>query len=110
VQIASSLMLSDRFRSAVEAGEIAGATELFREDAVFRSPVVYRPYARRGALLEVLGVAERVLEVGGHFRYGHQLEDSDARVAFLEFATRWTGGRSRASTSSRSMSTDASRS
>ena len=36
-------MLSDRFRAAVEAGEIADATELFREDAVFRSPVVYRP-------------------------------------------------------------------
>jgi len=45
-------MLSDRFRTAVEAGEIAGATELFREDAVFRSPVVYRPYAGRDAVLK----------------------------------------------------------
>src|SRR3984885_4634313 len=80
-------MLSDRFRAAVEAGGGAGPSELFREDAVFRSPVVYRPYAGRDAMLKVLEAAERVLGLGGHFRYVQQLEDSDARVAILEFAT-----------------------
>jgi hypothetical protein len=80
-------MLSDRFRTAVQAGEIARSSDLFREDAVFRSPVVYRPYAGRDAVLKVLEAAERVLGLGGHFRYVHQLEDSDARVAILEFAT-----------------------
>ena len=40
-------MLCDRFRAAVEAGEAAGTAELFHEDAIFRSPVVYRPYAGR---------------------------------------------------------------
>jgi SnoaL-like domain len=84
-------MLSGRFRAAVEAGEIAGSAELFREDAVFRSPVVYRPYAGRDAVLKVLEAAERVLGLGGHFRYVHQLEDSDARVAILEFATEVDG-------------------
>ncbi len=84
-------MLADRFRTAVEAGEIAGSSELFREDAVFRSPVVYRPYEGRDAVLKVLEAAERVLGLGGHFRYVHQLEDSDARVAILEFATEVDG-------------------
>jgi hypothetical protein len=74
-------MLSDRFRTAVETGEIAGASELFREDAVFRSPVVYGPYTGRDAVLKVLEAAERVLGLGGHFHYVHQLEDSDAREA-----------------------------
>jgi SnoaL-like protein len=80
-------MLSDRFRAAVEAGEVTGSSDLFREDAVFRSPVVFRPYAGREAVLKVLEAAERVLGLGGSFRYIHQLEDSDARVAILEFAT-----------------------
>ena len=84
-------MLSDRFRTVVETGEIASATELFREDAVFRSPVVYRPYEGRDAVLKVLLAAERVLALGGQFRYVHQVEDSDARVAFLEFATEVDG-------------------
>lgn len=84
-------MLSDRFRTAVEAGEIADSSELFGEDAVFRSPVVYRPYAGRDAVLKVLEAAERVLGLDGHFRYVQQLEDSDARVAILEFVTEVDG-------------------
>ena len=84
-------MLSDRFRTAVEAGKVAGSSELFREDAVFRSPVVYRAYTGRDTVLKVLEAAERVLGLGGHFRYVHQLEDTDARVAILEFATEVDG-------------------
>lgn len=84
-------MLSDRFRAAVETGQVSTATELFREDAVFRSPVVFRPYAGRQAVLNVLEAAERVLGSEGRFRYVHQLEDSDARVAILEFATEVEG-------------------
>jgi hypothetical protein len=30
-------------------------------------------------------------DFGGHFRYVHQLEDSGARIAFLEFATEVDG-------------------
>jgi SnoaL-like protein len=84
-------MLSDRFRAAVEAANAAGSSELFHEDAVFRSPVVYRPYTGRDAVLKVLEAAERVLGADGHFRYVHQLEDSDVRVAVLEFATEVDG-------------------
>jgi hypothetical protein len=84
-------MLSDRFRAAVESGEVAAAFELFREDAVFRSPVVFKPYAGRETVLTILGAAERVLGSSGRFRYVHQLEDAGARVAVLEFATEVDG-------------------
>lgn len=84
-------MLSDSFRTAVEAGDIASASRLFREDAVFRSPVVYRPYAGRDTVLKILEAAERVLGAGGDFHYVLQLEDRDARVAILEFATEVDG-------------------
>jgi ketosteroid isomerase-like protein len=84
-------MLSDPFRTAVEGGDVTRASRLFREDAVFCSPVVYRPYAGRDAVLKILETAERVLAAGGQFRYVAQLEDSDARVAILEFATEVDG-------------------
>jgi len=84
-------MLSARFRSAVEEGELGQLPELFREDAVFRSPVVFKPYEGRDQVLKVLGAAERVLGAGGSFRYLHQLEDADDRIAVLEFATEVDG-------------------
>jgi hypothetical protein len=79
-------MLSDRFRAAVEQGEVQ-TRELFHEDAVFLSPVVFKPYEGRDQVLKVLRAAERVLGGGGTFRYVQQLEDPAARVAVLEFAT-----------------------
>ncbi len=80
-------MLSDRFRTAVEHGSVDEAADLFREDAVFRSPVLFKPYEGRDQVVKVLRAAERVLGVGGEFRCVHQLEDPDDRVAMLEFAT-----------------------
>jgi hypothetical protein len=80
-------MLSDRFRTAAEQGRLSQVTELFREDAVFRSPVLFKPYVGRDQVAKVLAAAERVLGLGGEFRYVHQLEDDAERVAFLEFAT-----------------------
>jgi hypothetical protein len=84
-------MLSDRFRAAVEAGEITDSADLFDPEAVFRSPVVFRPYAGRDAVLTILKAAERVLGLGNQFRYVHQLEDAEDRVAVLEFATEVDG-------------------
>jgi hypothetical protein len=80
-------MLSDRFRAAVEHGDLDVAAELFSEDAVFRSPVLFKPYAGRDQVVTVLRAAERVLGSSGHFRYVHQLESPEDRVAMLEFAT-----------------------
>jgi ketosteroid isomerase-like protein len=84
-------MLSDRFRAAVEGGNVDEGAELFREDAVFRSPVLFKPYEGRDQLLKVLRAAERVLTGGGQFRYVAQLEDSEEHVAMLEFATEVDG-------------------
>ena len=58
---------------------------------MFRSPVLFKPYAGRDQLLKVLQSAERVLGGGGRFRYVHQLEDPGDRVAMLEFATEVDG-------------------
>jgi hypothetical protein len=90
---ARATMLSDPFRAAVENGRIDRARELFREDATFRSPVVFKPYAGLDQVAKVLQAAERVLGVGGNFRYVHQLEDADDRVAILEFETEVDGKR-----------------
>ena len=80
-------MLSDQFRTVVEQGNVEQAADLFSEDAVFRSPVLFKPYEGRDEVMRVLRAAERVLGPGGRFRYVHQLEDPDDRVAILEFAT-----------------------
>src|SRR3954451_23930194 len=84
-------MRSTPFRTAVEEGRLDQAADLFHEDAVFRSPVVFKAYEGRDQVLRVLRAAERVLVAGGHFRYLHQLEDADDRVAVLEFATEVDG-------------------
>jgi hypothetical protein len=84
-------MLADRFRAAVEGGNVDDVPELFHEDAVFRSPVLFKPYEGRDHVLTVLRAADRVLVSGGRFRYVHQLEDVDARVSILEFATEVDG-------------------
>src|SRR5947199_10039965 len=80
-------MFSDRFRTAVERGKVDEAANLLSEDAVFRSPVLFKPYVGRDQVVKVLRAADRVLGLGGEFRYVHQLEDPDDRVAMLEFAT-----------------------
>jgi ketosteroid isomerase-like protein len=83
-------MLSTSFRTAVERGNVDQVPELFHEDAVFRSPVLFKPYEGRDLVLKVLRAAERVI-AGEKFRYLHQLEDADDRVAILEFATEVDG-------------------
>jgi hypothetical protein len=84
-------MVSDRFRAAVEGGNVAEARDLFHENATFRSPVLFKPYEGRDQVMKVLQAAERVLGLGGRFRYLHQLEDPHDRVAFLEFVTEVDG-------------------
>jgi len=84
-------MLSARFRAAVEEGNVDQVPELFHENAAFRSPVLFKPYGGRDQVLKVLRAAERVLGIGERFRYVHQLEDPNDRVAILEFATEVDG-------------------
>jgi hypothetical protein len=74
-------MRSDAFRAAAEAKDFSRVDELFTEDAVFRSPVVYRPYEGREAIKVVLGAVVTVFE---DFRYTAQLESGDTAVLVFE--------------------------
>jgi SnoaL-like domain len=76
-------MKSDRFRRAAEAKDFSTIDELFTEDVVFRSPVVFKPYEGREAVAMILGAVVQVFE---DFRYTDQVETGDA--AALAFSAR----------------------
>ncbi len=76
-------MHSDRFRAAAESKDFSAIDELFAEDVVFRSPVVFKPYEGRDAVAMLLGAVSQVFE---DFRYTDQVETGDA--AALAFSAR----------------------
>jgi hypothetical protein len=76
-------MKSDRFRAAAETKDFSAIEELFAEDVVFRSPVVFKPYEGREAVALILGAVIQVFE---DFRYTDQVETGDA--AALAFSAR----------------------
>jgi ketosteroid isomerase-like protein len=79
-------MRSDAFRAAAESKDFSAVDELFTEDVVFRSPVVYKPYEGREALRMVLSAVVQVFE---GFRYVSQVEEGDTAV--LVFAAEVDG-------------------
>jgi hypothetical protein len=76
-------MKSDRFRAAAESKDFSAIDELFAEDVVFRSPVVFKPYEGRNAVAMLLGAVAQVFE---DFRYTDQVETGAA--AALAFSAR----------------------
>jgi hypothetical protein len=74
---------SDAFRAAVEAKDLAAAGEVLADDVSFRSPVVFKPYEGREAVLVVLRAVVQVFE---DFRYTGQAESDE--LAVLTFAAR----------------------
>ena len=76
-------MKSDRFRAAAEGKDFSAMEDLFAEDVVFRSPVVFKPYEGRQAVAMLLGAVVQVFE---DFRYTDQTETGDA--AALAFSAR----------------------
>jgi hypothetical protein len=68
------------FRQAVESGQVDKAMDLFAQNVVFNSPIVYRPYQGREALGVILRAVERVFE---DFRYERELvaEEPDGSQA-----------------------------
>lgn len=76
-------MKSDRFRAAAEAKDFSAVEPLFAEDAVFRSPAVFKPYEGMDAIAMVLGAVVQVFE---DFRYVDQVETGDTAV--LVFSAR----------------------
>ena len=74
-------MRSDAFRAAAEAKDFSAAEDLFAEDVVFRSPVVFKPYEGRDALRCCSARSSQVFE---DFRYVEQVETGDAAVLMFE--------------------------
>jgi hypothetical protein len=72
---------SDAFRAAVEAKDWDSARELFTDDVVFRSPVVFKPYEGRDALMVILGAVSQVFT---DFRYTRHVEEGDTAVLTFE--------------------------
>jgi hypothetical protein len=52
----------ERFRHAVESGDIDGAIGMLAADVVFQSPVVFKPYVGRDAVGMLLRVVATVFE------------------------------------------------
>ncbi|WP_190112658.1 nuclear transport factor 2 family protein [Streptomyces cinnamoneus] len=88
---------ADRFRAAVESGDVTAMEGLFTEDVRLYSPVKFRPFEGREMVLGLFGVLLRVFE---DFRYAGRLDGTtqtgadgtDATSAVLLFRAT-VGGR-----------------
>ena len=74
-------MRSDAFRAAAEAKDFNRAESLFAATAIFRSPVVFKPYEGREQIKMLLGAVVQVFE---DFRYLEQVELGDVAVLVFE--------------------------
>ena len=70
------------FRRAVEDGDVAALEPLFAEDAVFTSPVVFKPYAGRAIAAAIVRGAARVFQ---DIRYVREIVSADGRDHALMF-------------------------
>jgi hypothetical protein len=68
---------SDGFKAAAEAKDFSSVDELFEQDVIFSSPVVFKSYEGREAIAKILSA---VVEVFEDFRYVDQLETGDTAV------------------------------
>ena len=73
------------FRRAIEARDLDAAVALMREDVVFRSPAVFKPYHGRESVRRLL---DAVLAVFEDFRYTREIGAVGARDHALVFETR----------------------
>jgi hypothetical protein len=71
-----------RFKAAVEAGDIVGATEFFSDDITLHSPVKFRPFQGIDTVRALFGVLQRTFE---DFRYVGQYDGPNGHV--LHFRT-----------------------
>ena len=78
-------MTSQRFREAIESGDLDSVIALCTEDVVFRSPVVYAPYQGRAQIETLLRAASRVFE---DFRYTRDIGAAEANDHALVFQAR----------------------
>lgn len=70
------------FRRAVEAGDVAALESLFADDAVFTSPVVFKPYEGKAITAAIVRGAARVFQ---DIRYVREIVGADGRDLALMF-------------------------
>ena len=70
------------FRRAVEAGDVAALEALFAEDAVFTSPVVFKPYEGKAITTAIVRGAARVFR---DLHYVREISSVDGRDHALIF-------------------------
>ena len=68
---------AQRFRAAVESGDIGAVAELLAADIVFHSPVTFHPFVGRET---VVGLLEQVAQVFEDFSYSDELRAGDAHA------------------------------
>ena len=67
--------MAGAFRQAVEARDVEAMGDALAPDVTFRSPVVFKPYEGRDAVLMLLSLVVQVFE---DFEYVDELEGADA--------------------------------
>jgi hypothetical protein len=73
--------MSDPFRAAVEAGDLAGMVDSLADGVVFHSPITFRPFEGRDTVGQVLGA---VLETFEDFRYTGELAGETGHALVFE--------------------------
>jgi len=74
----------DEWHRIIAEKDVAALSAIVHPDAVFRSPMVYKPYHGRDTLVFVLS---QVIEIFEDFTYHREMMSEDGRSAFLEFTT-----------------------
>ena len=78
---------AQRFRAAVETGDIGAVAELLAADIVFHSPVTFHPFVGRDTVSGLLGLVAQTFE---DFRYTDELEADGAHALIFRASV---GGR-----------------
>ena len=74
-----------KFREVIESGNIDDLNEVFADDIVFRSPIVFSQYQGKVAVVELIRMVARVFE---DFSYVDELEGDGGSSHALVFKTR----------------------
>ena len=73
--------MAGAFREAVESKDLDAMSAALHPEVTFRSPVVFRPYEGREAVMQLLGLVVQVFE---DFRYVDELHGSDTTCLMFE--------------------------
>jgi hypothetical protein len=78
----------DKWHAMIAAGDLSGLPALLHPQAVFRSPMAFKPYLGAPLVSLILGTVVKVFE---DFHYHRQLVGADGLDVVLEFATKVAG-------------------